>query len=960
MENTDGSCRRVDAGDKDQLITELKDRIAVLENELRFKQEDASSTVVTERKDALRMAGDEFELGVHEKLILDNINAAIAFHDAENNFVWANKTYMDYVGVPMSELKGRKCYACWGVDRLCLNCPVARAIRTGEPQEGEMTPENQPHWPVDQGSWLVRAAPVRDSDGKIIGAIELVHNITGRKRAEDALLKAWNELEQRVQERTLKLKRSNDNLFTQIDERKRAEEMLRQAHDKLQATLDSITDGLLILDHNWRYTYFSEVGAKLIGMRREDLIGGCVWELFPYSRDSLFYKEYHRAVETGQPTHFEEYYPEPINKWLECHCYPGVEGLSVYFRDVTERKRAEEALAAAYRQFQSIIDNTPALVYAFDLEERFVLVNTACAELLNSTREQIIGKRRHEFMPRENADWHEANDRQAIEAGKALEFEEYSQLKGRSITWLTTKFPLRDTQGRIYAVAGISTDISERKRAEEALRNSERLYRAIGESIDYGVWVCAPDGRNIYASESFLKLVGMTQQQCSDFGWGGVLHPEDAERTLAAWKECVRTGGNWDIEHRYRGADSLYHPILARGVPVKDEQGNVIYWAGINLDISNIKRAEEALRESDERFRALADNIPNLAWMANADGWIFWYNKQWYDYTGTTLEEMQGWGWQKVHHPDHIKSVMEEWSASIKAGELWEDTFPLRGKDGNYRWFLSRATPIKDEHGKIRRWFGTNTDITERMRVEDELKDAKMQSELYLDLMGHDISNMHQIIVGHLGLAQEVIDLDGKLGREDKEMIDTSLRTLQRSIRLIDNVRNLQKLRADNVKLERIDLGEVLDEAVKGYIGLPGRDISIDYNSVHGFFITANQLIKDVFNNLLDNAVKHCDDPVKIHVAVNAVDGNGCRLYEVAVEDNGHGIPDDKKAEIFNRLKRGETKARGTGLGLYIVKTLVEGFGGSVKVEDRVPGDHTKGARFVLLIPADGGGRKIR
>ena len=123
--------------------------------------------------------------------------------------------------------------------------------------------------------------------------------------------------------------------------------------------------------------------------------------------------------------------------------------------------------------------------------------------------------------------------------------------------------------------ADLEREIDERKRSEEALLQSERMYRAIGKSIDYGVWVCAPDGRNTYASESFLKLVGLTQEQCSDFGWGGVLHPDDAERTVAAWKECVRTEGTWDIEHRYRGVDGKWHPILARGVPVRDERGKL-------------------------------------------------------------------------------------------------------------------------------------------------------------------------------------------------------------------------------------------------------------------------------------------------------------------------------------------------------------------------------------------------
>lgn len=152
-------------------------------------------------------------------------------------------------------------------------------------------------------------------------------------------------------------------------------------------------------------------------------------------------------------------------------------------------------------------------------------------------------------------------------------------------------------------------DITARHQAEEALRESEARYRAIGESIDYGVWVCAPDGRNIYASESFLKLVGLTQEQCSNFGWGEVLHPEDAARTLAAWRKCARTGGLWDMEHRFRGADGQWHSVLARGVPVRDERGQITCWAGINLDISRLKQAEERLKGSLHEKEVLLKEI---------------------------------------------------------------------------------------------------------------------------------------------------------------------------------------------------------------------------------------------------------------------------------------------------------------------------------------------------------------
>ncbi|HRZ54086.1 MAG TPA: PAS domain S-box protein [Candidatus Paceibacterota bacterium] len=148
--------------------------------------------------------------------------------------------------------------------------------------------------------------------------------------------------------------------------------------------------------------------------------------------------------------------------------------------------------------------------------------------------------------------------------------------------------------------------------AEAALQRSERLYRAIGESIEYGIWVCEPDGRNTYASESFLKLVGLTQEECSNFGWGSVLHPDDADRTIAAWKQCVQAGGKWDIEHRFRGVDGHYHAVLARGVPVRNKRGDIICWAGINLDISRLKQAEEALRGSHARLDILAETASEL------------------------------------------------------------------------------------------------------------------------------------------------------------------------------------------------------------------------------------------------------------------------------------------------------------------------------------------------------------
>ncbi len=173
--------------------------------------------------------------------------------------------------------------------------------------------------------------------------------------------------------------------------------------------------------------------------------------------------------------------------------------------------------------------------------------------------------------------------------------------------------------------------------------------------------------------------------------------------------------------------------------PVRDEGGRVIAASKIARDITAQKKMMVRLQESERRFRLLADNMSQLAWIADPSGAIFWYNKRWLDYTGTKLAEVAGWKWSAVQHPDHVEAVTERYRAHILAGEDWEDTFPLRGAAGEWRWFLSRAVPIRDEDGRISCWFGTNTDIT-RMR------EAEQRIELLLQEVNHRSKNMLAII----------------------------------------------------------------------------------------------------------------------------------------------------------------------------------------------------------------------
>jgi PAS domain S-box-containing protein len=189
---------------------------------------------------------------------------------------------------------------------------------------------------------------------------------------------------------------------------------------------------------------------------------------------------------------------------------------------------------------------------------------------------------------------------------------------------------------------------------------------------------------------------------------------------------------------------------------------NVIASVAGQLDLLHrATHAEAAARE--RQFRTLANSISQLAWMADGEGYIFWYNDRWYEYTGTTLEEMKGWGWQKVHHQDEVARVVERIKVAFATGEPWEDTFPLRRKTGEYRWFLSRALPIFDAEGKVARWFGTNTDITEQRELAQALRESRDQLEQKVTRRTAELSRTNEIlrsILSNMGDAVIVADKD--------------------------------------------------------------------------------------------------------------------------------------------------------------------------------------------------------
>ncbi len=391
--------------------------------------------------------------------------------------------------------------------------------------------------------------------------------------------------------------------------------------------------------------------------------------------------------------------------------------------------------------------------------------------------------------------------------------------------------------------------------------------------------------------------------------------------------------------------------MRSSNVPEFDEHGRVTGFVGVLIDLSDRRQTEQALIESEVRFRTMADNISQLAWMADERGSVFWYNRRWFEFTGTTLDQMQGWGWTAVHHPDHVDRVVRRIQASWDSGEVWEDTFPLRGKDGEYRWFLSRALPVHDASGRIVRWFGTNTDITERRRAEEALREADRRKDEFIALLAHELRNPLAPLRHGLEI-QRLAGTDLTALEQARTMME---RQVNHMVRLVDDLLDVSRISSGKLVLRksRIDVRDAVRNALEAVeptmresrhdvrLCLPDEPLCVEADSVR---------LTQVFSNLLNNAARYTPSHGCISVSA-AREGD---VVVVSVSDNGIGISPEMLQQVFDPFTQirpaGESAQGGLGLGLPLARSLVSMHGGSIAATSEGLG---RGAKFDVRLPLD-------
>lgn len=373
------------------------------------------------------------------------------------------------------------------------------------------------------------------------------------------------------------------------------------------------------------------------------------------------------------------------------------------FNKNTDLKKTQKKLELSETKFYTVAQTATDSIIITDQESIILFINKRGEATFGYKENELAGKNLSILMPEKYREGHNKGVSRFVKTGVPKLIGHTIEIEG--LRKDSTVFPLElslsswEDEGKHYFSA-IIRDITERKQeATNTLSESEERFETIANEAPAFIFIASENGQVEFVNKTWLEFAGISADKAKGLAWAEVTHPEDMELISKVYNDAITRRSPYTFEVRHQGVDGNYRWVLWKGLPRFLKTGNFIGMMGIGVDITDRKKAEEALIESEERFRAMADNIPNLAWMANADGWIFWYNKTWYEYTGTTPKEMEGWGWKSVHDLNELPKVMSRWSRSIETGEPFEMTFPLKAATGEFRPFLTRVIPVTQWSG---------------------------------------------------------------------------------------------------------------------------------------------------------------------------------------------------------------------------------------------------------------------
>ena len=628
-------------------------------------------------------------------------------------------------------------------------------------------------------------------------------------------------------------------------------------------------------------------------------------------------------------------------------------------RELQEQQRVEVALRDSEERYRSLLESLPAGVFTCDREGRVLLYNKAAETIWGQAPDSAPGSWHGGFkqFTVDGLEMDPADSPMAHAVAEKISIHDeviFERPDGSRCNVLVHPEPMFDLQGEVIGAQNVMIDITEKLKVQELFRASEGRMRLATQATGVGIWEWNLTTGEMHWDIQMFKIYGAesTSDGVVPYSmWSKALLADDLKKNEDLLQKTLKDGGESHREFRIkRYSDGEVRFISGSEVLRRNDAGDPEWVVGTNLDITDEKNAERVLAESEQRFHLLADTMPQLAWIADANGDIHWYNKRWFEYTGTTLEQNKGWGWRAVHHPDHIDRMEPKWRDHLQKGLPWEDTFPLRSADGEYRWFLSRAYPVMDVEGNVQRWFGTNTDITDQRELSEKLMQADLHKDHFLATLAHELRSPLAPLKNGLQL-MEIAPDDVEVQRDTHAMM---VRQLNHLVRLVDDLMDVSRISRGKILLNKqpMDLRDSIHlalESTKPFFEHHQHELRIRICDEKLIVNADMARLTQVFVNLLTNAAKYTDDHGTIELTVNAEGKNAV----IEVRDNGVGIDPDSIVHVFEMFAQVNDQQKvqaggGLGIGLNIVKRLVEKHQGTVEVQSEGAG---KGSVFTIQLP---------
>ncbi|MGZ5847251.1 MAG: PAS domain S-box protein [Ramlibacter sp.] len=762
-----------------------------------------------------------------------------------------------------------------------------------------------------------------------------------------------------------------------------AQQALHTRERRVSQTFEASPSGMLLVDAQGAVRLVNREAERLFGYPRDELVGMPFDRLVPDAhRVGHAHLERRSAPADDGPPGFRA---ELQARRKDGAAFPvrlglnplpdGDEGLTLAsVLDLSGQRAAEAALDASEARLQQLFETNLLGIMFWSIDRRVLDANDELLRIWGRTRDELRtpGLWLDQLTPPEYA----GLDQEVLarlrdgERVPAVE-KQYLRPDGSRVWVLVGTAPTRSDQGVAFVL-----DISGRKEAELALRSSEQhahelaaqaeaeraVLDATLDAVPAGIVLADPGGRMVRFNPANEKL------------WGKV-PPTDGVDGYRVWKgwwagKSPRRGeplqvNDWAMARALRGEmvhddiieiepfgePGVRKTVVNSAAPVRDAHGRIIGAVVAQTDVSALVKAEAAMRENAAMFQSLADNIAQLAWMTDATGFITWYNRRWFEYTGTTEEQMKGRGWQWVHHPDHVARVMAKFRRHINSGEPWEDTFPLRGRDGEYRWFLSRAFPLRDHAGRIVSWFGTNTDVDAQRQAEEALREADRRKDEFIAVLAHELRNPLAPVRNAVEILKRIGVPEPRLERV-RDIID---RQVTHMARLIDDLLDVSRIARGKLTLrkEPCDVTAIVCQTAEDYrasLEAAGQRLVLHGCDAPAWVQGDPVRIAQMVGNLLTNAARFNTGAgtVDVHSVVDPGKGT----VRVIVTDTGIGMDEDLLGRLFDPFAQAtQDIARskgGLGLGLALTRGLAELHGGGVMADSEGPGH---GSRFTITLP---------